>query len=191
MFQALRCPTDLHVKIGVKNELERGQQTCVEMFLLCRRDQDEKVTFQQPQNVVMLRLGFQGLREVQEGLWALLGRLQGDELSSALWGGKCWARAGGSACAGIVAEGSPWCPRQSFGLIPLCLLGYPLMSFMKRPRELVLDQTLSRVGLENLFNYFWYWAWAFKVSFASCSEVPGPVSPSQTPNEAEDRCRQD
>lgn len=42
------------------------------MFLLSRRDQDEKVTFQQPQNVAMLRLGFQRLREVQEGLWALL-----------------------------------------------------------------------------------------------------------------------
>lgn len=72
MFQGLRCLTGLNVKSGVKNELESEQQTCVEMFLLSRRDQDEKVTFQQPQNVVMLRLGFQRLREVQEGLWALL-----------------------------------------------------------------------------------------------------------------------
>lgn len=85
MFQGWRCLTDLDVKSGVKNELERGQQTWMEMFLPSRRVQGEKVTFQQLQKVVMLVLGFQGLSEVQEGLWAL----QEDELSSALWGGKC------------------------------------------------------------------------------------------------------
>lgn len=56
MFQGLRCLSDLSVESGVKNELERGQQTCMEMFLLSRRDQEGKVTFQQPQNVVMLGL---------------------------------------------------------------------------------------------------------------------------------------
>lgn len=61
MFQGWRCLPDLSVKSGVKNELERGQQTCMEMFLLPRRGQEGKVTFQQPQNMLVPGLGFQGL----------------------------------------------------------------------------------------------------------------------------------
>lgn len=54
------------------------------------------------------------------------------------------------SCAGIVDEGSPWCPRQSFGLISLCLVESLLMSFMKRPCELALDPC----GAGNLSNCF-------------------------------------
>lgn len=134
-----------------------------------------------------------------EGLWApLLGTMQQDELCSALWLSKHWARAGESAddlrwdCGWVKSLMS----KAEF-LLPFFIAGSiqinELYEKMVWPSWTCPGSKTQLCGTRNPSNYFWYWARRFtllqKLHLRPIMRSPVLVSQIQAQDEMEDGWR--
>lgn len=125
----------------------------------------------------------QSLSKVREGLWApLLGSMQQDELCSASWRSKCWARVGESA------HDLCWDCGWVKSLMSKAVFLPPFFVASRVPINELFEKTAwtcwtcpgSKTqlrGARNLSYHFWYRAWMLTLLqrlFAVCYEVPDP-----------------
>lgn len=142
----------------------------------------------------------QCLSLVREGLWAaLLGSLQQDELRSALWRGKCWAKVGESTddlcwdfgCVKSLMSKAEFLPPFFVaGRVPL----NELFEKMVWARWTCPGSKTQLCGARIFSNYFWYRAWTFmllqRLHLWSVLRSLALVSQIQTQDEMADGCRQ-
>lgn len=125
MFQGLRCLSDLSVKSGVKNELERGQRPGWRCSCSPGGTRKKRSHSNSP------KMGWGWAQGSPGRTLGSAGAGQEDELSSALWGEKGWDQFWGEGRAELSLVGlSPWPGLGSWLREVLDVPGRALASFL-------------------------------------------------------------